>query len=188
MSWPSQSLWCAAPPNRADLIDPAILRPGRVDRKVKVKRPDAAGAQSIYEIYLRDSLPLAEPKSELTRAAVQVHYARSEENQFLEVVYRSGKRDVLYRGDLASGAIIAAVVERAKSLAIKRAIETKQETHLTRDDLLASLRREYQENDLFPSTDVTEDWLKLTDFDPDNVIKLGPIRPRRPDTIGNAIV
>ncbi len=175
-------------PRTGRTFDPAILRPGRVDRKIKVKRPDAAGAQSIYEIYLRDSLPLSEPKSELARAAVQVHYARSEENQFLEVVYRSGKRDTLYRGDLASGAIIAAVVERAKSLAIKRAIETKQETHLTREDLLAALRREYQENDLFPTTDVTEDWLKLTDFDPDNVIKLGPIRPRRPDTIGNAIV
>jgi len=126
--------------------------------------------------------------ADLARAAVKVHYARSEENQFLEVIYRSGKRDILYRGDLASGAIIAAVVERAKSLAIKRAIETKQETHLTREYLLAALQREYQENDLFPSTDVTEDWLKLTDFDPDNVIKLGPIRPRRPDTIGNAIV
>ena len=124
----------------------------------------------------------------IARALVQAHYAKSEENQFLEVVYRSGKRDILYRGDLASGAIIAAVVERAKSLAIKRAIETKQETHLTREDLFAALRREYQENDLFPSTDVTEDWLKLTDFDPDNVIKLGPIRPRKPDTIGNAIV
>ncbi len=185
---PLQNVVVILASNRADLIDPAILRPGRVDRKVKVRRPDAAGARSIYEIYLRDSLPLAEPKAELARAAVQVHYARSEENQFLEVVYRSGKRDILYRGDLASGAIIAAVVERAKSLAIKRAIETKQETHLTRQDLLAALQSEYQENDLFPSTDVTEDWLKLTDFDPDNVIKLGPIRPRRPDTIGNAIV
>jgi len=185
---PLQNVVVILASNRADLIDPAILRPGRVDRKVKVRRPDAAGARSIYEIYLRDSLPLAEPKAESARAAVQVHYARSEENQFLEVVYRSGKRDILYRGDLASGAIIAAVVERAKSLAIKRAIETKQETHLTRQDLLAALQSEYQENDLFPSTDVTEDWLKLTDFDPDNVIKLGPIRPRRPDTIGNAIV
>jgi proteasome-associated ATPase len=185
---PLQNVVVILASNRADLIDPAILRPGRVDRKIKVKRPDAAGAQSIYEIYLRDSLPLAEPKSDLARAAVQFHYGRSEENQFLEVVYRSGKRDILFRGDLASGAIIAAVVERAKSLAIKRAIETKRETHLTREDLLAALRREYQENDLFPSTDVTEDWLKLTDFDPDNVIKLGPIRPRRPDSVGNAIV
>jgi proteasome-associated ATPase len=185
---PLQNVVVILASNRADLIDPAILRPGRVDRKIKVKRPDAVGAQSIYEIYLRDSLPLAEPKAELAKALVQVHYAKTEENQFLEVIYRSGKRDILYRGDLASGAIIAAVVERAKSLAIKRAIETKQETHLTRDDLLAALQREYRENDLFPATDVTEDWLKLTDFDPDNVIKLGPIRPRRPDTVGNAIV
>jgi proteasome-associated ATPase len=185
---PLQNVVVILASNRADLIDPAILRPGRVDRKIKVKRPDATGAQSIYEIYLRDSLPLAEAKSDLARAAVQFHYARSEENQFLEVIYRSGKRDILYRGDLASGAVIAAVVERAKSLAIKRAIETKQETHLTREDLLAALRREYQENDLFPSTDITEDWLKLTDFDPDNVIKLGPVRPRRPDSVGNAIV
>ena len=124
----------------------------------------------------------------MAKAIVRVHFAKIEENQFLEIVYRSGKREILYRGDLASGAIIAAVVERAKSLAIKRSIETKQETQLTREDLLAALQREYQENDLFPSTDITEDWLKLTDFDPDNVIKLGPIRSRKADTVGNAIV
>jgi len=185
---PLQNVVVVLASNRADLIDPAILRPGRIDRKIKVRRPDMAGAQNIYEIYLRDSLPLAEPKGELARAVVQSHYGKSEENQFLEVVYRSGKRDILYRGDLASGAIIAAVVERAKSLAIKRSIETKQETQLTREDLLDALQREYLENDLFPATDITEDWLKLTDFDPDNVIKLGPIRPRKADTIGNAIV
>jgi proteasome-associated ATPase len=185
---PLQNVVVILASNRADLIDPAILRPGRIDRKIKVKRPDMTGAQSIYEIYLRDSLPLAEPKIELARVAVRVHYAKTEENQFLEVVYRSGKRDILHRGDLASGAIIAAVVERAKSLAIKRSIDTKQETQLTREDLLAALQHEYLENDLFPSTDITEDWLKLTDFDPDNVIKLGPIRPRKIDTIGNAIV
>ncbi len=185
---PLQNVVVILASNRADLIDPAILRPGRIDRKIKVKRPDLAGAQSIYEIYLRDSLPLGEPKSELAKAIVQVHFAKTEENQFLEIVYRSGKREILYRGDLASGAVIAAVVERAKSLAIKRSIETKQETQLTREDLLAALQREYLENDLFPSTDITEDWLKLTDFDPDNVIKLGPIRSRKAGTVGNAIV
>ena len=83
---------------------------------------------------------------------------------------------------MGSGAIIAAVVERAKSLAIKRSIETKQETHLTRADLAAALQQEYAENDLFPPTDITEDWLKLTDFDPENVIKLAPIRPRKKDS------
>ncbi|MEW6305612.1 MAG: AAA family ATPase [Verrucomicrobiota bacterium] len=174
--------------NRADLIDPAILRPGRIDRKIKVRRPDRAGAQAIYEIYLPDTLPLAEPKKDLAAAIVDVHFARVEENEFLEVTYRSGRRDVLYRGDLASGAIIAAIVERAKSLAIKRSIETKTETQLTRDDLLLALQREYAENDLFPATDITEDWLKLTDFDPDNVIKLGPVRPRSAAAANPAVV
>jgi proteasome-associated ATPase len=104
------------------------------------------------------------------------------------VVFRSGKRDVLHRGDLASGAIIAAVVERAKSFAIKRSIETGRETMLTREDLFLALRREYEENDLFPPTDVTEDWLKLTDFDPENVIKLGPVRPVKRDAEGSGVV
>jgi len=175
---PLQNVVVILASNRADLIDPAILRPGRIDRKIKVNRPDQAGAQAIYEIYLRETLPLAEPKSSLAQAIAQAHYARTPENQFLEILYRSGRREVLCRGDLASGAIIAAVVERAKSLAIKRAIQTKADTAITRADLLAALEREYAENDLFPTNDLTEDWLKLTDFDPDNVARLGPIRPR----------
>jgi proteasome-associated ATPase len=178
---PLQNVVVILASNRADLIDPAILRPGRIDRKIKVKRPDQSGAQRIYEIYLKETLPLAEPREVLARALAEAHYARVPENQFLEIVYRSGKRDHLHRGDLASGAIIAAIVERGKSLAIKRAIETKTEGSLTRADLLLALEKEYAENDLFPPTDITEDWLKLTDFDPDNVIKLGPIRPR-PET------
>ncbi|MFN7139524.1 MAG: AAA family ATPase, partial [Limisphaerales bacterium] len=173
--------------NRADLIDPAILRPGRIDRKIKVNRPDKDGARQIYEIYLKDELPLAEPRKDLAQAVTEAHYAHSQENQFLEIVYRSGKKDFLYRGDMASGAIIAAIVERAKGLAIKRAIETGKDTKLSREDLLESLQKEYQENDLFPPTDITEDWLKLTDFDPENVIKLGPIRPHKSE-MGKGIV
>jgi proteasome-associated ATPase len=175
---PLQNVVVILASNRADLIDPAILRPGRIDRKIKVRRPDQAGARNIYEIYLNETLPLAEPRAELAGAVVEAHFARTAENQFLEVIYRSGKRDVLHRGDMASGAIIAAVVERAKGLAIQRSIRLTQETELTREDLLEALRLEHVENDLFPSTDITEDWLKLTDFDPDNVIKLAPIRPR----------
>ena len=174
--------------NRADLIDPAILRPGRIDRKIKVNRPDRAGAKRIYEIYLRESLPLAEPRADLAEAVTEAHFARTPENQFLEIIYRSGRKDFLHRGDLASGAIIAAVVERAKSLAIKRAIETKEETQLTRADLLAALQKEYAENDLFPPTDITEDWLKLTDFDPENVIKLGPVHLQKDKTLGKGII
>ncbi len=176
---PLQNVVVILASNRADLIDPAILRPGRIDRKIRVKRPDKAGARVIYEIYLKESLPLAEPRAELARVVAEAHFARSPENQFLEIIYRSGKKDFLYRGDLASGAIIAAVVERAKGFAIKRAIATGQETKLTREDLLGALQREHDENDLFPPTDITEDWLKLTDFDPENVIKLGPVRPRK---------
>lgn len=185
---PLQNVVVILASNRADLIDPAILRPGRIDRKIRVRRPTEEGAKKIYEIYLRETLPLAEARGDLVEAVVKAQYAHSAENSFLEVVYRSGKKDVLYRGDMASGAIIAAVVERAKGLAIKRSIDTHQDTTLTRDDLLNALQQEYAENDLFPSTDITEDWLKLTDFDPDNVIKLGPVKPRKPDAAPSRIV
>lgn len=162
--------------NRADLIDPAILRPGRIDRKIRVRRPDKDAAREIYRIYLREDLPLAEPRAALVESVVEAHYAHSEENRFLDVTYRSGRHDYLYRGELASGAIIAAVVERAKELAIKRSIAEGGESPLTRADLLDALVREYKENDLFPPSDITEDWLKLTDLDPNNVVRLAPYR------------
>lgn len=185
---PLQNVVVILASNRADLIDPAILRPGRIDRKIRVRRPTEEGAKKIYEIYLPETLPLAESRHDLVESVVKAQYGHTAENAFLEVVYRSGKKDVLYRGDMASGAIIAAVVERAKGLAIKRSIDTKEDTFLTREDLLNALQQEYAENDLFPATDITEDWLKLTDFDPDNVIKLGPVKPRKPDSAPSRIV
>ena len=90
---------------------------------------------------------------------------------------RSGKRDILYRGDLISGAIIASIVERAKGLAIKRAIASELEEGISESDLRLSLEAEYAENDIFPPTDITEDWLKLLDYDSENVVKVSPIRP-----------
>ena len=185
---PLQNVVIILASNRADLIDPAILRPGRIDRKIKVNRPDLDGAKRIYEIYLKATLPLAEPREVLAQAVADAHYAKTPENQFLEITFRSGKKDFLHRGDLASGAIISAIVERAKSIAIKRSIETQSDTQLSREDLLTALRKEYAENDLFPPTDITEDWLKLTDFDPDNVIRLAPIRPRKQEVLGSGIV
>jgi proteasome-associated ATPase len=163
--------------NRADLIDPAILRPGRIDRKIRVRRPDLEAAREIYKIYLTEDLPLAEAQDVLVEAITKAHYAKSDENRFLDVTYRSGRHDYLYRGDLASGAIIAAIVERAKEYAIKRSIEASTESPLTQDDLRKALEREYRENDLFPPSDITEDWLKLTDFDPGNVVRLSPYKP-----------
>ena len=89
---------------------------------------------------------------------------------------RSGRKETLYRGDLVSGAIIASVVERAKGLAIKRAIATLAEEGISASDLSLSLNAEYSENDIFPPTDITEDWLKLIDYDADNVVKVSPAR------------
>jgi proteasome-associated ATPase len=173
--------------NRADLIDPAILRPGRIDRKIKVNRPDREAAREIYGIYLSTDLPydpdlvqrmggVSDAVAHLIDRVVETQFSHKDENRFLDVILRSGKRDTLYRGDLVSGAIIASVVERAKELAIKRAISTMLEEGISESDLLVSLNTEYVENDIFPPTDIVEDWLKLIDYDPENVVKVSPIR------------
>jgi proteasome-associated ATPase len=173
--------------NRADLIDPAILRPGRIDRKIKVDRPDREAAREIYRIYLAEDLPY-DPElvkrmdgvpaaiAHLIDKVVETQFSRKDENRFLDVILRSGKRDTLYRGDLVSGAIIASVVERAKELAIKRAITTMLEEGISESDLLVSLNTEYEETDIFPPTDIVEDWLKLIDYDSENVVKVSPVR------------
>ncbi len=173
---PLQNVVVILASNRADLIDPAILRPGRIDRKIRVRRPDKDAAREIYRIYLSDDLPLADPKEAMVDGILEAHYAKSESNRFLDITYRSGRHDYLYRGDLASGALIAAIVERSKEYAIKRSIEQKNESPITMQDLLEALQREYRENDLFPPSDITEDWLKLTDFEPGNVVRLAPYR------------
>src|ERR1700730_10303041 len=174
--------------NRADLIDPAILRPGRIDRKIKVNRPNREGARDVYRIYLTDSLPydgvlakeadgLGASIERLIERFVDWQFTRRDENKFLEVTLRSGRKETLYRSDLISGAIIASIVERAKAIAIKRAIATQQEQGIRETDLQLAFNAEYVENDIFPATDITEDWLKLIDYDPENVVKISPVRP-----------
>ena len=174
--------------NRADLIDPAILRPGRIDRKIKVNRPNRQGARDIYRIYLTPDLPydgalskeaehIGAAVDKLIERFVDWQFARREENKFLEVTLRSGRKEILYRSDLTSGAIIASIVERAKAIAIKRAIATQQEEGIREMDLHLAFDAEYTENDIFPTTDITEDWLKLIDYDPENVVKIAPVRP-----------
>src|SRR5690349_10338435 len=174
--------------NRADLIDPAILRPGRIDRKIKVNRPDKDGTREIYRIYLTDNLPydgvLAKEADgigvsieRLIERFVDWQFTRRDENKFLEVTLRSGRKETLYRSDLISGAIIASIVERAKAIAIKRAIGTQQDEGIRETDLQLAFNAEYAENDIFPATDITEDWLKLIDYDPENVVKISPVRP-----------
>src|SRR5213593_1259832 len=174
--------------NRADLIDPAILRPGRIDRKIKVNRPNREGARDTYRIYLTPDLPydgalskeaehIGAAVDKLIERFVDWQFARREENKFLEVTLRSGRKEILYRSDLISGAIIASIVERAKAIAIKRAIATQQEEGIREMDLHLAFDAEYSENDIFPTTDITEDWLKLIDYDPENVVKISPVRP-----------
>ena len=180
--------------NRADLIDPAILRPGRIDRKIKVNRPNKEGAREIYRIYLTNDLPydgaLAKEAGNLGAAIdrlieriLEVQFARREENKFLEITLRSGRKEMLYRSDLLSGAIIASIVERAKGLAIKRAIAEQGSSDspqapsgISESDLQSSFIAEFTENDIFPPTDMTEDWFKLIDYDPENVVKILPVR------------
>ena len=178
--------------NRPDLIDPAILRPGRIDRKIKVNRPTEEAVKDIFRIYLSPNLPFSSnllKEDQKTNGSVQAVidetidnitsqiFARTDSNRFLEVSLRSGRKDILYRGDLCSGAIIASIVQRAKESAIKRAIETdSRELGIEAVDLENAINAEYGENDIFPATDSVEDWLRLVDYEPENVVKVEPIR------------
>lgn len=177
--------------NRPDLIDPAILRPGRIDRKIKVLRPNEAAAREILGIYLTADLPLAEDVlnahdgdakaavDDLAARAIAEIYAARDDTRFLEVLLRSGRKEVLSRGDLCSGAILESIVQRAKEIVIKRCIASGAEDGIGFGDLLAGIETEYSENEIFPPTDNTEDWLKLLDYDPENVVRAVPIKPRR---------
>jgi proteasome-associated ATPase len=182
--------------NRADMIDPAILRPGRIDRKIKVSRPTKKGSEEIYRIYITPNLPFYpalltkhEGNSQaaiddIITQVIDAQFSQREENRFLEVSLRSGRHEYLHRGDLVSGAIIAGIVERAKETAIKRAIASPEPTGLSVQDFLDALKTEYKQNDIFPPNDITEDWLKLVDYDPENVVKLSPVKPRRRESSG----
>lgn len=175
--------------NRPDLIDPAILRPGRIDRKIKVTRPNKEAAKDIFSIYLTPELPIENVTEEtadkevidgLITQVVDEMFRESTENRFLEVALRSGRRDILYRGHLCSGAIIESIVQRAKETAMKRAIaDPDTETGISSNDLIDALNAEFSENDIFPPTEATEDWLKLLDYDPVNVVKVTPIQSEK---------
>jgi proteasome-associated ATPase len=182
--------------NRADMIDPAILRPGRIDRKIKVSRPTKKGSEEIFRIYITPNLPL-DPAllqkhdgnsqaaiDDIIAQLIDAQFSQREENRFLEVTLRSGRHEYLHRGDLVSGAIIAGIVERAKETAIKRAISSPEPTGLSVADFLEALKTEYKQNDIFPPNDITEDWLKLVDYDPENVVNLSPVKPRRREASG----
>ncbi len=160
--------------NREDLIDPAILRPGRLDVKIRIDRPDATAAAKIFSRYLVPELPI---DSELIKKigggdrnkavlgmideTVDAMYSDKETNRFLEVTYQNGDKEVLYFRDFASGAMVENIVRRAKTLAIKRKLAGGREGIHT-DDLIRSVRQEFREHEDLPNTTNPDDWAKVS--------------------------
>ena len=159
--------------NREDMIDPAILRPGRLDVKIKIERPDAEGAKDIFSKYLTADLPLhpedleehdgdrAATVEQMIEAVVERMYAESDENQFLEVTYQGGDKEVLYFKDFNSGAMIQNIVDRSKKAAIKDFLTTGTEG-LRVGHLLDACVAEFKENEDLPNTTNPDDWAKIS--------------------------
>jgi proteasome-associated ATPase len=171
--------------NRQDLIDPAILRPGRLDVKIKIERPDRAAAADIFRKYLTSDIPVGE--SELrTGAAIQdvldgmightveAMYTLSDENRFLEVTYANGDKEVLYFKDFSSGAMIESIVRRAKKLALKRYIGGGAKG-VTTDDMLTAVREEFKENEDLPNTTNPDDWAKIAGKKGERIVYVKPL-------------
>ncbi|GGF34287.1 proteasome-associated ATPase [Marmoricola endophyticus] len=159
--------------NREDMIDPAILRPGRLDVKIKIERPDAESARDIFSKYLTASLPLhaddlaefgGDPETTVAgmiRATVERMYTETDENRFLEVTYANGDKEVLYFKDFNSGAMIQNIVDRAKKMAIKDLLDNDQRG-LRVQHMLQACVDEFKENEDLPNTTNPDDWARIS--------------------------
>jgi proteasome-associated ATPase len=160
--------------NREDLIDPAILRPGRLDVKIKIERPTETSAPQIFSRYLTADLPLgpdavkelgggdtAKCVLAMIERTVEEMYRTDSDNEFLEVTYQNGDKEIMYFKDFASGAMIENIVRRAKKLAIKRHLAGGVKG-IVLDDLLASIHQEYKEHEDLPNTTNPDDWAKIS--------------------------
>ncbi|HET6964037.1 MAG TPA: proteasome ATPase [Acidimicrobiales bacterium] len=182
--------------NREDLIDPAILRPGRLDVKIKIERPDKDSAGQIFGRYLTSDLPLDEAEVDslgggdrekavrtmIERTVVEM-YRDDEENRFLEVTYQNGDKEILYFKDFASGAMIENIVRRAKKLAIKRAIAGEGRGIRT-SDLLASIKQEYKEHEDLPNTTNPDDWAKISGKKGERIVYVRTLLSQGEETTG----
>ena len=172
--------------NRQDLIDPAILRPGRLDVKIKIERPDREAASDIFNKYLTANLPIHESETrphggdvqtaldQMIVATIEEMYSLGEENRFLEVTYANGDKEVLYFKDFSSGAMIESVVRRAKKLALKRYIQTS-EKGIKSEDLLNAVREEFKENEDLPNTTNPDDWAKIAGKKGERIVYVKPL-------------
>jgi proteasome-associated ATPase len=185
--------------NRPDYIDPAVLRPERIDRKVKINRPDRTATTQILGIYLSPDLPIDPElvkrmdgekdcaRKELVEKLTEALWSESKDTEFLRIFKRNGQSETLYQHDLLSGAILKSIVDRAKDTAIRRAIEAAKDKQgvdtigITLDDLLDAAKREFKENEIFPKSDAVEDWLQLLDVSPESVVNIRPIGVNKAD-------
>ncbi|MET7285742.1 proteasome ATPase [Streptomyces sp. NPDC005573] len=190
--------------NREDMIDPAILRPGRLDVKIKIERPDAEAAKDIFGKYLTERLPLhsddlgehggdrATTVQSMIQTAVEHMYAESEDNRFLEVTYANGDKEVLYFKDFNSGAMIENIVGRAKKMAIKDFLE-KSQKGLRVSHLLQACVDEFKENEDLPNTTNPDDWARISGKKGERIVyirtlitgKQGADTGRSIDTVAN---
>lgn len=174
--------------NRQDLIDPAVLRTGRLDVKVKIPRPNKQAARDIFAKYLTDDLPFTKEEldrhaqdrqavvSHLVDVTVEAMYATSEDNKFLEVTYANGEKELLYFKDFSSGALIEGVVSRAKKTAVKRAIDTG-EKGLKEEDFLCAIRDEFKSHEDLPNTTNPDDWARIAGKKGEKIIHVRTLTP-----------
>ena len=162
--------------NRPDLIDPAIIRPGRIDRKIKVSRPDREECKAILRVYLKEGLPREHEEFDaMAEPFLDRLFSRDSSQEVLVLTLRSGGNRKMYWKDFISGAAIEGIMKRAKERAIERAINGET-LCLMVDDLVVSLETEFQEGSLLPAESHLEDWLQLLDMESKNVVRV-----RRPD-------
>jgi proteasome-associated ATPase len=187
--------------NRPDYIDPAVLRPERIDRKVKISRPDRESSAQILGIYLHDRIPLDPEvlkrwdgevdcaRKALVEGTMEHLWAKRKETEFLKVFLKNGSTETLFHKDLLSGAILKSIVDRAKDFAIKRAIANPAaEVGVSQEDLNAAATQEFKENEIFPKSDTTEDWLQLLDIAPENVASVKPVGRNRGEELARKSV